>query len=54
MSSRLRQSFPFDTTTTLKRNIKLFEEIEPGLLELSLGKSGPREVRRKRAGVTGM
>ena len=54
MSSRLRQSFPFDTTTTLKRNIKLFEEIEPGLLELSLGKSGPREVSRKRAGVTGM
>lgn len=54
MSSRLRQSLSFDTTATLKRNIKLFEKIEPGLLELSLGKSGPREVRRKWAGVTGM
>lgn len=54
MPSRLCQSFSFDTTTALQRNIKLFEKIEPGLLELSLGQSGPREIRRKRAGVDGM
>ena len=54
MPSRLRQSLSLHTTTTLQRNIKLFEKIEPGLLELSLGQSGPREVRRKRACVTGV